>query len=63
SGDKWKQRRKLLKSCFHADVLRGFLTVFNERSQKLVEQLSKETEEEFTYIGTPVTLTTLDIIY
>ncbi|GFS75110.1 cytochrome P450 4c3 [Nephila pilipes] len=63
SVDKWKPRRKLLTPCFHADILRGFLTVFNERSQELVEHLRKETKEEFTYISTPVTLTTLDIIY
>ncbi|GFS92416.1 cytochrome P450 4V2, partial [Nephila pilipes] len=63
SVDKWKPRRKLLTPCFHADILRGFLTVFNERSQELVEHLWKETKEEFTYISTPVTLTTLDIIY
>ncbi|GFT92218.1 cytochrome P450 4V2 [Nephila pilipes] len=63
SVDKWKPRRKLLTPCFHADILRGFLTVFNERSQKLVEHLRKETKEEFTYISSPVTLTALDIIF
>ncbi|GFT15402.1 cytochrome P450 4V2 [Nephila pilipes] len=62
SLDKWKGRRKLLTPCFHADILRGFLTVFNENSQKLVEHLRQETKKEFTYIGTPVTLTALDII-
>ncbi|GFS80106.1 cytochrome P450 4V2 [Nephila pilipes] len=63
SVDKWKPRRKLLTPCFHADILRGFLTVFNESSQELVEHLRNETKEEFTYISTPVTLTALDIIY
>ncbi|GFT40932.1 hypothetical protein NPIL_194231, partial [Nephila pilipes] len=63
SVEKWKPRRKLLTPCFHADILRGFLTVFNERSQELVEHLRKETKEEFTYIKTPITLTALDIIY
>ncbi|GFT15406.1 cytochrome P450 4V2 [Nephila pilipes] len=63
SVDKWKPRRKLLTPCFHADILRGFLPVFNEHSQKFVEHLRQETKKEFTYIGTPVTLTALDIIY
>ncbi|GFS34470.1 cytochrome P450 4V2, partial [Nephila pilipes] len=62
SVDKWKPRRKQLTPCFHADILRGFLTVFNEHSQKLVENLRQETKKEFTYIGTPVTLSALDII-
>ncbi|GBM58265.1 hypothetical protein AVEN_119316-1, partial [Araneus ventricosus] len=30
---KWKQRKKLLAPCFHSDVLRGFLSVFNEQSR------------------------------
>ncbi|GBM41316.1 Cytochrome P450 4V2 [Araneus ventricosus] len=48
--------------CFHSDILRGFFPVFNEYSQKLVEFLQEETKKEFTYIETPVTLLTLDII-
>ncbi|GBO01786.1 Cytochrome P450 4V2 [Araneus ventricosus] len=59
---KWKQRKKLLAPCFHLDVLRGFLSVFNEQSRKLVEFFQEETTKDFTYIETPVTLTTLDII-
>ncbi|CAL1294909.1 unnamed protein product [Larinioides sclopetarius] len=59
---KWKPRRKLLMPCFHSDILRGFVPVFNEYSQKFVEFLQKETKKEFTYIETPVTLLTLDII-
>ncbi|GFS32396.1 cytochrome P450 4V2 [Nephila pilipes] len=61
--DKWKPRRKLLTPCFHSDILRGFLTTFNERSRALVEYLRQETKKEFSCIGTPVTLTALDIIY
>ncbi|GFQ67442.1 cytochrome P450 4V2 [Trichonephila clavata] len=62
SVEKWKPRRKLLAPCFHADILRGFLTVFNECSHKLVEHFQQETKKEFTYIRTPVTLTALDIL-
>ncbi|GBM28354.1 Cytochrome P450 4V2 [Araneus ventricosus] len=61
-ASKWKQRRKLLTPCFHSDILRGFLPDFNEYSQKFVEFLQEETKKEFTYIETPVTLLTLDII-
>ncbi|GFY75706.1 cytochrome P450 4V2, partial [Trichonephila inaurata madagascariensis] len=32
SVEKWKPRRKLLTPCFHADILRGFLTVHNIRN-------------------------------
>ncbi|XP_055948111.1 cytochrome P450 4V2-like isoform X2 [Argiope bruennichi] len=60
---KWKTRRKLLMPCFNLTVLRGFLSVFNEHSQKLVEILQERTKEEFTYIETPISFTTLDIIY
>ncbi|GFQ81885.1 cytochrome P450 4V2, partial [Trichonephila clavata] len=61
--EKWKPRRKLLTPCFHADILRGFLPVFNDRSRKLVEHLRQEREKEFINIDTPVTLTALDIIF
>ncbi|GBM28366.1 Cytochrome P450 4c3 [Araneus ventricosus] len=61
-ASKWKLRRKLLTPCFHSDILRGFLPVFNEYSQKFVEFLQEETKKEFTCIETPVTLLTLDII-
>ncbi|GFR21841.1 hypothetical protein TNCT_353291 [Trichonephila clavata] len=62
SAEQWKPRRKLLTPCFHADILRGFLTVFNERSQKLVQHLGQETRKDFTDIGTPVTLATVGVI-
>ncbi|GFR08846.1 cytochrome P450 4V2 [Trichonephila clavata] len=61
--EKWKPRRKLLTHCFHIDILREYLTVFNQRSQKLVEHLRQETKKEFTYIGPPLVLTSIDIIY
>ncbi|GFQ97644.1 cytochrome P450 4V2 [Trichonephila clavata] len=63
SVEKWKPIRKLLTPCFHSDILRGFLPVFNERSRKLVEHLRQESEKEFTNIDIPVTLTALDVIY
>ncbi|CAL1285552.1 unnamed protein product [Larinioides sclopetarius] len=59
---KWKPRRKLLMPCFHSDILQGFLPVFNEYSQKLVDFLQEETMKEFTLIETIVSNITLDII-
>ncbi|CAL1285541.1 unnamed protein product [Larinioides sclopetarius] len=59
---KWKPRRKLLTPCFHSNILRGYFPIFNEYSQKFVDFLQAETKKEFTYIETPVTLLTLDII-
>ncbi|GFY60490.1 cytochrome P450 4V2 [Trichonephila inaurata madagascariensis] len=62
SAEKWKARRKLLTPCFHADILRGYLPVFNECSQKLVEHLRQETKKDFTDIANPVTLTTMEVV-
>ncbi|GIY15152.1 cytochrome P450 4C1 [Caerostris extrusa] len=41
----WKDRRKLFAPCFQSNMLKGYLTVFNEHSQKFVNLLHKETEE------------------
>ncbi|GFX53063.1 cytochrome P450 4c3 [Trichonephila clavipes] len=61
--EKWKPRRKLLTPCFHSDILREYLKVFNECSQNLVKHLRKETKKEFTHIDPLLALTTMDIIY
>ncbi|GFV68348.1 cytochrome P450 4V2 [Trichonephila clavipes] len=61
--EKWKPRRKLLSPCFHTDILREYLTVFNECSRNLVEYLRQETMKEFTYISRPLVLTSMDIIF
>ncbi|GIY21785.1 hypothetical protein CEXT_771471 [Caerostris extrusa] len=36
-SSQWKERRKLLAPCFQSSMLKGYLTVFNEHAQKLVE--------------------------
>ncbi|XP_055948292.1 cytochrome P450 4V2-like [Argiope bruennichi] len=57
----WKPRRKLLNRCFHSDILRGFLPVFNEHAQELVK-VFRESENEFTEISHTIALCALDII-
>ncbi|GIX83600.1 cytochrome P450 4V2 [Caerostris extrusa] len=58
----WKDRRKLFAPCFQSNMLKGYLTVFNEHSHKFVNYLMKETENEFTSIDFPISLSTLDIV-
>ncbi|GIY99724.1 hypothetical protein CEXT_661861 [Caerostris extrusa] len=47
-SSQWKGRRKLLAPCFQSSMFKGYLTVFNEHAQKLVEFLHEETGKEFT---------------
>ncbi|GIY85570.1 cytochrome P450 4V2 [Caerostris extrusa] len=48
--------------CFQSNMLKGYLTVFNEHSLKFVKHLMKETEKEFTSIEEPISLCALDIL-
>ncbi|GBL94543.1 Cytochrome P450 4V2 [Araneus ventricosus] len=57
----WKPRRKQLNRCFHPDILRGFLPIFNENAQQLV-QFFRKSENKFTEISHSVALCALDII-
>ncbi|GIY08405.1 cytochrome P450 4V2 [Caerostris extrusa] len=57
----WKERRKLLAPCFQSSMLKGYLNVFNEHAQKLVEFLHEETGKEFTCVERPISLCSLDI--
>ncbi|GBN90017.1 hypothetical protein AVEN_254206-1 [Araneus ventricosus] len=61
-GTKWKSRRKLLNPCFHSDILKDFQETFDKHAQKLANFFQCETENEFTYIDTPLKLSTLDMI-
>ncbi|XP_035223416.1 cytochrome P450 4V2-like [Stegodyphus dumicola] len=61
-GPKWKSRRRLLTPSFHFDILKDFLSVFNEQSQIFVKLLEEETKKPWTDVIMPVTLCTLDII-
>ncbi|GIY85568.1 cytochrome P450 4V2 [Caerostris extrusa] len=61
-SSQWKDRRKLFVLCFQSNMLKGYLTVFNEHSHKFVDFLHKETEKEFTIVDEPISLSTLDIL-
>ncbi|GIY38646.1 cytochrome P450 4V2 [Caerostris darwini] len=61
-SSQWKKRRKLLAAGFHSSMLKGYLTVFNEHAQKLVEFLHEETGKEFTCVERPLPLCSLDIL-
>ncbi|KAK5648491.1 hypothetical protein RI129_003383 [Pyrocoelia pectoralis] len=41
-GKKWQQRRKMLSSGFHFNILRGFIKTFNDVSTLLVEKLNTD---------------------
>ncbi|GIX78198.1 cytochrome P450 4V2 [Caerostris darwini] len=58
----WKDRRKLFAPCFQSNMLKGYLTVFNEHSLKFVKYLMKEMESNFTCVDVPISLSTLDIV-
>ncbi|GIX78238.1 cytochrome P450 4V2, partial [Caerostris darwini] len=58
----WRDRRKLFAPCFQSNMLKGYLTVFNEHSHKFVKHLMKETENDFTIVDEPISLSTLDIV-
>ncbi|GIX78208.1 cytochrome P450 4V2 [Caerostris darwini] len=58
----WKDRRKLFAPCFQSNMLKGYLTVFNEHSHKFVKYLMKETENDFTIVDEMISLSTLDIV-
>ncbi|GIX93070.1 cytochrome P450 4c3 [Caerostris darwini] len=47
---------------FQSSMIKGYLTVFNEHAQKLVDFLHEETGKEFTCIESPLSLCALDIV-
>ncbi|GIY38655.1 cytochrome P450 4c3 [Caerostris darwini] len=61
-SSQWKERRKLLAAGFHSTMLKGYVNVFNEHAQKLVEFLHEETGKEFTCVERPFSLCSLDIV-
>ncbi|GFQ84322.1 uncharacterized protein TNCT_186831, partial [Trichonephila clavata] len=61
-SEKWKLRRKLLNPCFHHDILKQYLKVFNANSQIVIKFLKQETEKEFSDVRKPLTRVAMDSI-
>jgi len=47
TGEKWRTHRKLIAPAFHMNVLKSFVSTFNENSKKVVERLRMEVGNEF----------------
>ncbi|XP_013866914.1 cytochrome P450 4V8, partial [Austrofundulus limnaeus] len=62
TGQKWRQRRKILTPTFHFSILTDFLLVMNEQAEILVEKLEKKAGKGSFNCFSDVTLCALDII-
>lgn len=63
TGNKWKQRRKLITPAFHYLILRNYIDIFNEHARTFIDILNKKADgnEKFD-IFPKISLCTLDII-
>ncbi|XP_054460197.1 cytochrome P450 4V2 [Anoplopoma fimbria] len=62
TGNKWRQRRKMLTPTFHFSILTDFLEVMNEQAAILVEKLEKKAGKGEFDCFSHITLCALDII-
>ncbi|KAG7266406.1 hypothetical protein CRUP_010722 [Coryphaenoides rupestris] len=62
TGNKWRQRRKMLTPTFHFSILTEFLEVMNEQADVLVEKLGRQAGAGPFNCFNHVTLCALDII-
>lgn len=61
NGDKWHQRRRMLTPAFHFDILKEYLEVFRDESDRLVDDLKQTVGKEIDIL--PVsTLYTLNTV-
>ena len=63
SGEKWKQRRRLITPSFHFNILQDFLDVMNEQSQVMIQNLKIQQESGRKFdVGKTITMYALDTI-
>lgn len=59
-GKVWERNRHLLTPAFHFDILKDYVSVFNDVADDLLIQLSREGQNHSVEISKPVTIATLD---
>ncbi|KAJ3642887.1 hypothetical protein Zmor_025636 [Zophobas morio] len=62
NGQKWQSRRRILTPAFHFNILQEFILVFNEETEKLVQELKKECKKSYINITPHITQFTLKTI-
>lgn len=62
TGEKWRNRRKMLTPTFHFSILSDFLEVMNEQTDILIQKMQKQGDGEPFNCFSYVTLCALDII-
>ena len=61
-GEKWHIRRKILTPAFHFNILQGFVSVFNEQTEQLIDALKDESKKSYVEINSLITQFTLKTI-
>uniref|UniRef100_A0A8C1LN53 Cytochrome P450, family 4, subfamily V, polypeptide 7 n=1 Tax=Cyprinus carpio TaxID=7962 RepID=A0A8C1LN53_CYPCA len=62
TGEKWRNRRKMLTPTFHFSILSDFLEVMNEQTDILIKKMQKHIDGEPFNCFSYITLCALDII-
>ncbi|CAH0554676.1 unnamed protein product [Brassicogethes aeneus] len=62
SGKKWQTRRKILTPAFHFNILQQFLNIFNEETNKMVQQFENVGNNGFIDVTPFITQMTLQSI-
>ena len=63
SGDKWKQRRRLITPSFHFNILQDFLDIMNEQSQIMIQNIKQQHAANMKVnVGKSITMCALDTI-
>ncbi|XP_069141932.1 cytochrome P450 4F6-like [Argopecten irradians] len=64
NGPKWERNRKLITPAFHFDVLRSYVSIFNEVADILLDKFAKQMSEspESIDVMDSLNLATLDVI-